>query len=114
MENCLFCKIINKQISADIVYSNGSILSFRDINPVAPTHVLIIPKFHISTLNDIRNNHSNILGEIMLAAKEVAAIEGIAKEGYRTIFNCNKNAGQTVFHIHLHLIGGRSLGWPPG
>tara|TARA_Y100000996_G_C22513023_1_gene639232 strand:+ start:110 stop:454 length:345 start_codon:yes stop_codon:yes gene_type:complete len=114
MKNCLFCKIVNKQISADIVFSNKSVISFRDINPIAPNHVLIIPKIHISTLNDIRSDHKNILGEIMLAAKEVAASEGLSDEGYRTIFNCNKNAGQTVFHIHLHLIGGRRLSWPPG
>tara|TARA_B100000945_G_scaffold98109_1_gene76834 strand:+ start:1241 stop:1585 length:345 start_codon:yes stop_codon:yes gene_type:complete len=114
MKNCLFCKVVNKQISVDMVYSNKSVLSFRDINPIAPNHVLIIPKIHISTLNDIRIDHINILGEMMLAAKEVAASEGLSDEGYRTIFNCNKNAGQTVFHIHLHLIGGRRLSWPPG
>ena len=114
MKNCLFCKVVNKQISVDMVYSNKLVLSFRDINPIAPNHVLIIPKIHISTLNDIRIDHINILGEMMLAAKEVAASEGLSDEGYRTIFNCNKNAGQTVFHIHLHLIGGRRLSWPPG
>ena len=114
MKNCLFCKVVNKQISVDMVFSNKSVLSFRDINPIAPNHVLIIPKIHISTLNDIRTDHINILGEMMLAAKEAAASEGLSDEGYRTIFNCNKNAGQTVFHIHLHLIGGRRLSWPPG
>ena len=114
MKNCLFCKVVNKQISVDMVFSKKSVLSFRDINPIAPNHVLIIPKIHISTLNDIRIDHINILGEMMLAAKEVAASEGLSDEGYRTIFNCNKNAGQTVFHIHLHLIGGRRLSWPPG
>ena len=114
MKNCLFCKVVNKQISVDMVFSNKSVLSFRDINSIAPNHVLIIPKIHISTLNDIRIDHINILGEMMLAAKEVAASEGLSDEGYRTIFNCNKNAGQTVFHIHLHLIGGRRLSWPPG
>jgi histidine triad (HIT) family protein len=114
MSECLFRKIRDGEIPGDIVYENDHVLAFNDINPVAPTHILIIPKEHISTLNDLEENHTQTMGEIFLAAKELASREGFAESGYRTIFNCNGYGQQTVFHIHLHLIGGRQMSWPPG
>ena len=114
MEDCLFCKIINGDIPADKVFENERLLAFRDINPAAPTHILIIPKIHISTLNDLQPEHNALMGELVRTASEIAKQEGIAEAGYRTGFNCNEAGGQTVFHIHLHLLGGRTFGWPPG
>ena len=114
MDDCLFCKIIAGDIPADRVYENERILAFRDINPQAPTHILIIPKLHISTLNDLQPEHTELTGELIRTASELAKKEGIAEAGYRTGFNCNNAGGQTVYHIHLHLLGGRTFGWPPG
>lgn len=114
MSNCLFCKMISGEIKPDTVYENDSVLAFRDINPQAPTHVLIIPKQHISTINDFDSSHRQLIGDLYLAAKEIANAEDIDEQGYRTVMNCNADAGQTVFHIHLHLLGGRHLSWPPG
>ena len=114
MSDCLFCKIIEREIPGDIVYENEHVLAFNDINPVAPVHILIIPKEHISTLNDLEKNHTQTMGELFLAAKAIASEEGLSDSGYRTVFNCNEDAQQTVFHIHLHLIGGRKMTWPPG
>lgn len=114
MTDCLFCKIAGGEIPADIVYESETALAFRDINPQAPTHVLIIPRTHISTINDIDDEHEALVGSLFRAAKEIAAIEGLSDEGYRVVMNCNQAAGQTVFHIHLHLLGGRNLTWPPG
>lgn len=114
MEDCLFCKIVNGDIPADKVYENGNILAFRDINPQAPTHILIIPKEHIPTLNDLEESHQALVGEILFTAKNLAEQEGIATSGYRAVFNCNRGAGQDVYHIHLHLLGGRQMTWPPG
>ena len=114
MSDCLFCKIIKGEIPGDIVYENNHVLAFNDINPIAPTHILIIPKGHISTLNDLEEEHTQIMGELFLAAKAIANDTGVSESGYRTIFNCNKDAQQTVFHIHLHLIAGRQMTWPPG
>jgi len=113
-ENCLFCKIMAGDIPADIVYESDTAIAFRDINPQAPTHVLIIPRKHISTINEIENDDQAIVGSLYSAAREIAAAEGFADEGYRAVMNCNEGAGQTVFHIHLHLLGGRALTWPPG
>lgn len=113
-ENCLFCKIILGEISADIVYESSNVIAFRDINPQAPVHILIIPKKHIATINDITIKDDKIIGSLYIAAHEIAAKEGIADIGYRTVMNCNEAAGQTVFHIHLHLLGGRTFSWPPG
>jgi len=113
-ENCLFCKILAGEIPADIVYESDTAIAFRDINPQAPTHVLIIPRKHISTINDIENDDQAIVGSLYSAAREIAAAEGLSDAGYRTVMNCNEAAGQTVFHIHLHLLGGRALTWPPG
>ena len=114
MDNCLFCNIVAEEIPADIVYEDDSIIAFRDINPQAPVHILIIPKLHISTLNDLKPEHAELIGELILSAKDIAKKEGISDAGYRTGFNCNKAAGQTVYHIHLHLLGGRTFSWPPG
>ena len=114
MSECLFCKIRDGEIPGDIVYENDHVLAFNDINPVAPTHILIIPKEHISTLNDLEENHTQTMGKLILAAKKIAESKGFSEAGYRTVFNCNENGQQTVFHIHLHLIGGRQMSWPPG
>ncbi|MBH31829.1 MAG: histidine triad nucleotide-binding protein [Candidatus Marinimicrobia bacterium] len=114
MSDCLFCKISDGEISGDIVHQNDSVLAFNDINPQAPHHVLIIPRKHIPTTNDISDDDRDVLGEMYLAAKQIAAERGIADGGYRTVFNCNSDAGQKVYHIHLHLLGGRKMGWPPG
>ncbi len=114
MSDCLFCKIIEKDIPADIVFENDRILAFRDINPQAPTHILIIPKIHISTLNDLEDSHQELMGELLFTASKIAKSEGIYESGYRTGFNCGEAAGQTVWHIHLHLLGGRPFSWPPG
>jgi len=113
-DNCLFCKILDGEIPADLVYESETAVAFRDINPQAPTHVLVIPRKHISTINHIDRDDEAIIGSLYTAAREIAAEEGIADAGYRAVMNCNEGAGQTVFHIHLHVLGGRSLSWPPG
>lgn len=112
-DDCLFCKIVNGDIPADIAYEDELVIGFRDINPQSSTHVLIIPKKHISTINDIEDEDATLVGHMYLAAKNIAAQEGIAEMGYRTTMNCLEAAGQTVFHIHLHLLGGKPMGWPP-
>jgi histidine triad (HIT) family protein len=114
MSDCLFCKIVNRQIPASIVYEDDRVLAFNDINPQGPTHVLVIPKQHIPSLNDLAPEHDAIIGELARRAAAIAKERGISAGGFRTVFNTNRDAGQTVFHIHLHLIGGRSLAWPPG
>jgi len=114
MSDCLFCKMVSGEISPDIVYENDAVLAFRDLNPRAPTHILVIPKKHIPTLADISAEDTALMGEIIQAAKKVAELEGLADSGYRTVFNCKQDAGQEVYHIHLHLLGGRPLQWPPG
>ncbi|MBE7029759.1 MAG: histidine triad nucleotide-binding protein [Ruminococcaceae bacterium] len=112
--DCLFCKIINGEIPSQKVYEDEFVYAFNDISPTAPVHVLIIPKKHISTINDIEETDIELIGKIFIAAKKIAKQLNIAEDGYRIISNCNKNAGQTVFHIHFHLIAGRELGWPAG
>jgi len=112
--DCLFCKILAGEIPADLVYESETAVAFRDINPKAPTHVLVIPRKHISTINDIEPDDQEIIGSLYTAAKEIAAQAGIADDGYRAVMNCNEDAGQSVFHIHLHVLGGRVLAWPPG
>ena len=114
VSDCLFCKIRDGEIPGDLVYEGDTVLAFNDINPQAPTHVLIIPREHIATINDLEPKHSEVVGEMHLVAQQIARERGHAEDGYRTVFNCNAAAGQTVFHIHLHLLGGRNLGWPPG
>lgn len=112
--DCLFCKIISGEIPSEKVYEDEYVYAFNDISPTAPVHVLIVPKKHISTINDIQEEDSALIGKIYLAAKKIAKEKGIAEDGYRVVTNCNEMAGQTVFHIHYHLIGGRELGWPAG
>ena len=114
MSDCLFCKMVAGEIQPDVVFEDDEVLAFRDVNPQAPVHVLVIPKSHIATTNDLDADNAHLLGRLYLAAKKIAADEGIAESGYRTIINCNAGAGQSVYHIHLHLLGGRALGWPPG
>jgi histidine triad (HIT) family protein len=114
MGDCLFCKIANGEISSDIVYESENLIAFRDIQPQAPVHLLIIPRKHISTLNDLEIGDQEIISEIIFRAKKLAESNGIATAGYRTIFNCNSAGGQEVYHIHLHLLGGRQMTWPPG
>lgn len=109
MSDDLFLKIINREIPADIVYETDEILAFRDIAPKAPTHILIIPKLHLRTVNDIGPKHAELVGKLMLTAAELARQEGIAEEGYRLVMNCNPAGGQEVYHIHLHLLGGRQM-----
>ena len=112
--DCLFCKIVEKKIPADIVYESENIIAFKDIEPKAPIHCLIIPKKHISTINDIDGSNSNIIGLMYEAAAQLARTLNVNKDGYRVVMNCNSNGGQTVYHIHLHFLAGRRLSWPPG
>jgi histidine triad (HIT) family protein len=114
MSDCLFCKIIEGSIPSETVFEDDLCLAFKDINPAAPVHLLIIPKEHISTLNDISKNNQAVVGHIYSVAAQLADKFGLAEGGYRVVANCNADAGQTVFHIHFHLLGGRQLGWPPG
>jgi histidine triad (HIT) family protein len=114
VSDCLFCKIVRREIPGSIVYEDDRILAFNDINPQSPTHVLVIPKRHIATLNDLTQEDDAIVGEVVRRAAAIAGDRGLAAGGFRTVFNTNRDAGQTVFHIHLHLLGGRSLSWPPG
>ncbi|RPI00355.1 MAG: histidine triad nucleotide-binding protein [Calditrichaeota bacterium] len=112
--NCLFCKIAEKKLVADIIYEDDDIIAFRDISPQAPVHVLIIPRIHIATLNDLAHDQADLLGQIILRAKSLAAELGCGEKGYRLVMNCNHDGGQSVFHLHCHLLGGRQLYWPPG
>lgn len=114
MSDCLFCKMVAGEIKPNTVYEDDDVLAFRDINPQAPTHVLVIPKQHIATINDVQPEHAALLGKLYLAAQKIAKDDGIADRGYRTVMNCNREAGQTVFHVHLHVLGGRAMSWPPG
>lgn len=114
MAESIFSKIIKREIPAEIVYEDDEIIAINDINPQAPVHILIIPKKEIPTLNDLEENDSRLIGKIFLTAKELAKKNGISEDGYRLVVNCNKNAGQTVLHIHFHLLGGRIFSWPPG
>ena len=114
MQDSIFTKIINREIPAEIIYEDEYLVAFPDINPQAPVHCLIVPKKQIPTLNDVTPEDSDIFGKIILAAKKIAREKGIDESGYRLVFNCNEGAGQTVFHIHCHLLGGRNMNWPPG
>jgi histidine triad (HIT) family protein len=114
MSDCLFCKMVSGEIQPDVVFENDDVLAFRDVNPQAPVHVLVIPKSHIATTNELTPEHAGLIGEMVLAARQIAADEGIAEPGYRMVMNCNPEAGQSVYHIHLHMLGGRPMGWPPG
>ena len=114
MSDCIFCKIVDGDIPAEIVYQNDDVLAFRDLNAQAPLHVLIIPKKHIATINELEDKDANTVGQLYLAAKAIAQQEGVAEDGYRVVMNCNSLAGQTVYHIHLHMLAGRAMSWPPG
>jgi histidine triad (HIT) family protein len=112
--DCLFCRIVRGEIPASKVYEDDQIIAFEDINPGAPTHILVIPREHIATLNDLEIQHDPLIGRITRVAAAIARERGIAESGFRTVFNCNRDGGQSVYHIHQHLLGGRRLSWPPG
>ncbi|QAU23897.1 histidine triad nucleotide-binding protein [Dyella sp. M7H15-1] len=114
MGDTIFGKIVRREIPADIVYEDDDVLAFRDLNPQAPVHVLFVPKQVIATLNDASAADADLLGKLLLAAASYAKREGVDKEGYRTVINCNEQGGQTVFHLHVHLLAGRRMTWPPG
>ncbi len=111
---CLFCKIAQGEIPAAVVFEDAEIMAFRDVNPQAPSHMLVIPRVHIATLNDTETAHEQLLGKMVLAAKNLAVSDGFDDAGYRLVFNVNSDGGQTVHHIHLHILGGRTMAWPPG
>lgn len=113
MSETIFTKIINKEIPADILYEDDMALAFKDINPQAPVHFLVIPKKPIATVNDIQNEDREVVGHLSLIAAKVANDLGVAEQGFRTVMNCNEFGGQTVYHIHLHVLAGKPLGWPP-
>jgi len=112
--DCIFCKIVNEDIPADIIYRDDSVVAFSDLNPQAPQHKLIIPQKHIATINDVTPEDNQLIGHMVQTAKKIAKQLELAEDGYRLVFNCNAKAGQEVFHIHLHLLGGRAFHWPPG
>jgi histidine triad (HIT) family protein len=113
-EPCLFCRIVRRELEADVVFENEDLLAFRDIAPQAPVHVLLVPKRHIPTTNDLREEDARIAAGMLLAAPKIARDQGVDGEGYRIVMNCGESVGQSVFHVHLHLLGGRSMSWPPG
>jgi histidine triad (HIT) family protein len=112
--NCLFCRIAAGELPATLVHEDDSLVAFHDVNPQAPVHVLIVPRRHIGTLNDLSADDDVLVGQMLRRAAVLARDLGIAARGYRTVFNCNREAGQTVFHLHLHVLGGRPMHWPPG
>ena len=114
MADCIFCKMVSGDIQPDVFYEDDDVLAFRDANPTAPTHVLVIPKTHIATTNVLDETSAAIVGKLYLAAKQVAQDDGIAERGYRMVMNCKPEAGQSVYHLQLHLLGGRAMNWPPG
>lgn len=113
-ETCLFCGIVNKKIPAKTVFEDRDIIAFEDIRPQAPVHILIVPRRHIERISDLDGTDAELAGRLLLTAKNIAKDRGVESSGYRIVFNCNKDAGQEVFHIHLHLLGGRKFNWPPG
>lgn len=113
-ETTLFTRIRDREIPAEIVYEDDDIMAFRDINPQAPTHVLVVPKEPVPTVNDLQPGHAELVGRMFLVAQRIARDEGVAEDGYRLVVNTNAAANQTVFHLHLHLLGGRQFSWPPG
>ena len=112
--DCLFCKIVAGDIAADVVHRTEDVVAFRDINPKAPVHILVIPTEHITSLDAAQDSHRDVLGEIMLTARDIARAEGVSETGYRAVVNTGDDGGQTVHHVHLHVLGGRALRWPPG
>ncbi|MFN2121995.1 MAG: histidine triad nucleotide-binding protein [Candidatus Promineifilaceae bacterium] len=111
---CLFCKIANGELDSDIVYEDADVVAFRDIHPQAKHHILVIPRRHIATINDTSPEDASLLGKLFIVARHLARDLGFAEDGYRLVMNCNRDGGQTVFHIHLHLLAGRQMHWPPG
>lgn len=111
---CLFCKIISKEIKSDLLYEDNDIIAFLDIDPQSPVHFLIVPKKHIETILDLRDEDIELIGKIHILAKELAIKQGISKNGFRMVLNCKEDGGQAVFHLHFHILGGRRMGWPPG
>lgn len=111
--SCLFCRIAAGEIPADLVFESDDVLAFRDIQPRAPTHILLIPREHVASLDELEDRHAELMGHLFLAARDVARAEGL-DDGWRTVVNVGVDGGQTVFHLHVHLLGGRALGWPPG
>lgn len=114
MTDCIFCKIARHEVNARIAFENDRVVAFHDLFPAAPTHLLIIPKTHYSTLNDVPADQGALIGELITTATQLAKDNGFAEDGYRVVMNCNANGGQSVYHIHLHLLAGRKLSWPPG
>jgi len=114
MDNCIFCKIAEGKIPSKKVLETETLFAFHDIHPQAPVHVQIIPREHIPTLNELNDTHRSLAGDMLLAAKKIARDLGVAEGGYRLVFNCGKDSGMEVYHLHLHLLGGRPMGWPPG
>lgn len=114
VDECLFCKIANGSIPTKIVYEDDQVLAFEDISPQAPFHVLVIPRRHFATLNELQTENEELVGRLVLRASQIAQTHGHAQDGYRMVFNCNRGGGQSVFHIHLHLLAGRNMTWPPG
>ena len=112
--SCLFCGIINGEVKGNIVYQDSSVVAFKDINPKAPVHILVVPRRHIATLLDLNPEDGELVGEVFAAASRIARDQGIAEDGFRVVANCGPGAGQSVYHIHFHLLGGRALKWPPG
>ena len=113
-DSCIFCRIVDGEIPADVVRETDDVLAFRDTDPKAPTHVLVIPKEHVPSLGEADDEHSELLGRVMLVARDVARAEGIAGDGFRAVTNTGDDGGQSVHHLHVHVLGGRALGWPPG
>jgi histidine triad (HIT) family protein len=112
--DCLFCKIANGEIPATLIHQDDQVVAFRDINPQAPVHALVIPRRHITTLNDLEATDKTLLGHMVMTAQQLAEKDGIAESGFRLVMNCNREGGQTVYHVHLHVLGGRGMHWPPG
>ncbi len=112
--SCLFCRIVSGEIPARKIFEDDDVLAFEDINPQAPMHFLVVPRTHVATVNDLEEEHDRLVGVMVRRAAAIAAERGYAARGFRTVFNCNADAGQTVFHLHLHVLGGRALAWPPG
>ena len=112
--DCIFCKIANKEISSPIVHEDKTTIAFNDINPQAPVHIIVIPKRHIERVSELTEDDSDLISRVIFAGNKIAKEKGLAESGYRFVLNCNRDAGQVVFHIHMHLLGGRKMSWPPG
>jgi len=112
--SCIFCKIVNKEIASNIVYEDEKVIAFHDINPQAPYHILVVPKKHISTLLEVTEEDKELIGHIYLVINKIAKDIGFDERGYRVVVNCKEEAGQTIFHLHFHVLAGRTMGWPPG